>query len=136
MLGGTEITVLPGRVRNVGIVVTPLGSGHYDAHAFLDGTLPFTGFVRGALIGNGYNDPVEIDAGAYYAEHEYPGTYLLKLSYGDSLECRIKVVIPQAGMRLDINVQQAQECLGFPHHYPATGERGFILLFPLPSPSP
>jgi hypothetical protein len=134
--GGREITVLPGRVRNVGIEVTTLGSGHYDAHAFLYGTLPITGFVRGSLIGKGSEDPVEIDAGAYYAEHEYPGTYLLKLSYGDSLECRIPVVIPQEGMRLDISVQEAQHCLGFPYHYPATGERGFILLLPSPSPSP
>jgi hypothetical protein len=134
--GGTEITVLPGHVRNAGVEVTPLGSGHNDAHAFLYGTLPFAGFVRGALIGKRFEDPIEIDGDAYYAEHEYPGIYLLKLSYGDSLECRITVVIPQRGMRLDISVQQAQQCLGFPYHYPATGERGFIPLFPSPSPSP
>jgi hypothetical protein len=116
--------------------VTPLGSGHYDAHAFLYGTLPFGGFVRGTLIGKRGEEPVEIGGGAYYAEHEYPGTYVLKLSYDDSLECRIPVEIPERGRRLDISAQGAQQCLGFPYHYPSTGERGFIPLFPSPSPSP
>ena len=134
--GGLEITVLPGHDRNVGIEVSPLGSGHYDAHAFLYGTLPFAGFVRGTLIGKGLEKPIEVDVGAYYAEREYPGSYLLKLSYGDSLECRIPVIIPQRGVRLDISLQRAQECLGFPYHYPTTGERGFVPLFPSPSPSP
>ena len=128
--------MLPGRARNFGIEVTPIGSTHYDAYAFLDGTLPFAGFVRGTLTSKGFEDPVEVDAGAYYAEHEFPGRYLLKLSYGDFLECRLAVVIPPRGIRLDIRVQQAQQCLGFPYHYPATGERGFILVFPSPSPSP
>jgi hypothetical protein len=134
--GSTEITVLPGHDRNVGLDVTPLGTGHYDSHAFLYGTLPFAGFVRGTLIGKQFENPVEVDSGAYYVEHEYPGAYLLKLTYGDSLECRIPVVIPPRGMRLDIGMQQLQQCLGFPYHYPKAGERGFILLFPSPSPSP
>lgn len=134
--GGSEITVLPGHDRNVGIEVTPLGAAHYDAHAFLYGTLPFEGFVRGTLVGKSYELPVEVGGGAYYAEHEFPGSYVLKLSYGDSLECRIPVVIPEQGLRLDINVQQAQQCLGFPYHLPATGERGFVPIFPSPSPSP
>lgn len=118
--GGTEITVLPGHDRNVGIQVTRLG------------------FVRGVLIGKGLEEPVEIDGDAYYAEHELSGSYLLKLSYGNSLECRIPVVIPAqgTGKRLDISVQQAQQCLGFPYHDPSTGESGFIPLFPSPSPSP
>ena len=90
----------------------------------------------GRLLANSLRDQVEVDSGAYYVEHEYPGAYLLKLTYGDSLECRIPVVIPQRGMRLDISMQQAQQCLGFPYHHPETGERGFILLFPSPSPSP
>ena len=47
--GGALITVLPGHDRNVGIEVTPLGNGHYDAYAFLYGTLPFAGFVSGTL---------------------------------------------------------------------------------------
>ncbi len=134
--GGTEITVLPGHDRDVGIEVTPLGGVHYDAHAFLDGTLPFGGFVRGALIGKGYDDQAEIDRGAYYVEHETPGSYLLKLSYGDSLECRIPVNVPEQGLRLDISVQQAQRCLGFPYHIPSTGESGFNPLFPSPTPNP
>ncbi len=141
--GGTEITVLPGHDRNVGTEVTPLGSGHYDAHAFLYGTLPFAGFVSGTLTYvsgpldlKGAEQPVEVDSGAYYAEHAYPGVYLLKLAYGDSLECRMTVAIPTQGVRLDISAEQAQQCLGFPYHYPSTGERGFDLLFPSPSPSP
>jgi hypothetical protein len=84
--GSTEITVLPGHDRNVGIDVTPLGTGHYDSRAFLYGTLPFAGFVRGTLIGKQFEDPVEVDSGAYYVEHAYPGAYLLKMTYGDSLE--------------------------------------------------
>ncbi|HTV73415.1 MAG TPA: hypothetical protein VME66_06920 [Candidatus Acidoferrales bacterium] len=132
--GGTEVTVLPGHDRDVGIQVVTLGE-HYDAHAFLNGTLPFPGFVRGSLIGKSYDSPVEIDDGAYFVEHQFPGRYLLKLSYGDSLECRIAVVIPEQGMRFDVSVQRAQECLGFPYHYPSTGERGFVRLFPSPSPS-
>jgi hypothetical protein len=136
--GGAEITVLPNRDRNMGIVVAPLGNGHYDAHAFLYGTLPFAGFVRGSLVGEKFEIPIEVDVGAYYAEHAYPGKYLLKLSYGDSLECRLPVVVPQqgTGTRLDISVQQTQQCLGFPYRIPSTGERGFIQLFPSPSPSP
>lgn len=136
--GGAKITVLPGRDRNVGTEVTPLGNGHNDAHAFLYGTLPFVGFVRGSLVGEKFEIPIEVDAGAYYVEHALPGNYLLKLSYGDSLECRLPVVVPQqgTGTRLDISVQQAQQCLGFPYHIPSTGERGFIQLFPSPSPSP
>ena len=129
---------MPNRDRNVGTAVTPLGNGHYDAHAFLYGTLPFTGFVRGALVGEKFEIPIEVDAGAYYAEHAYPGKYLLKLFYGDSLECLLPVVVPQqgTGTRLDISVKQAQQCLGFPYHIPSTGESGFIQLFPSPSPSP
>ena len=104
--GGGEITVLPGHDRNVGIEVTPLGNGHYDAHAFLYGTLPFAGFVSGTLTYvsgplnlKGAEEPVETDSGAYYVEHAYPGAHLLKLSYGDSLECRMTVVIPEAGCK-------------------------------------
>jgi hypothetical protein len=136
--GGAEITVLPNSDRSVGIEVTPLGNGHYDAHAFLYGTLPFVGFVSGSLVGEKFEIPIEVDAGAYYAEHAYPGNYVLKLSYGDSLECRFPVVVPQqgTGARLDISVQQAQQCLGFPYHIPSTGERGFVPLFPSPSPGP
>ena len=136
--GGAEVTVLPGHDRNVGIDVTPLGSGHFDAHAFLYGTLPFAGFVRGTLIGKRSENPVEIDGNAYYAEHAYPGDYVLKLSYGDWLECRIPVVVPEQGQgaRLDISAQQAQQCLGYPYRYPSTGESGFAPLFPSPSPSP
>jgi hypothetical protein len=134
--GGTKITVLHGHDRDVGIQVTPLGSGHYDAQAFLYGALPFGGFVAGALVGKGFEDTVEIDHGAYYVEHAQPGSYLLKLSYGDSLECRIPVVIPNQGMRLDIGVKLAQNCLGFPYQNPGTGKLGFIPLFPSPSPSP
>jgi hypothetical protein len=141
--GSALITVLPGHDRNVGIEVTPLGSGHYDAYAFLYGTLPFAGFVSGTLTYvsgplslKGAEEPVEVDSGAYYAEHAYPGSYLLKLSYGDSLECRITLVVPKQGTRLDISAKQAQQCLGFPYHYPETGERGFIPLFASPAPSP
>ena len=141
--GGTGITVLRGHDRAIGIEVTPGGSGHNDAHAFLYGTLPFAGFVSGTLTYvsgplnlKGAEEPVEIDSAAYYVEHAYPGAYLLKLSYGDSLECRMTVVIPKQGVRLDISAQQAQQCLGFPYHYPSTGERGFIPLFPSPSPGP
>ena len=134
--GGAKATVLPGHDRDVGIEVTPLGTGHYDAYAFLYGTLPFKGFVRGTLIGKNVELPVDIDHSAYFVEHAYPGNYLLKLSYGDSLECRIQVVIPTRGMRVDISVQEAQQCLGFPYHLPSTGERGFVPVFPSPSPSP
>jgi hypothetical protein len=141
--GAALITVLPGHDRNVGIEVTPLGTGHYDAYAFLYGTLPFAGFVSGTLTYvsgplnlKGVEDPVEVDSGAYYVEHAYPGVYLLKLSYGDSLQCRIRVVVPKQGARLDVSADQAQQCLGFPYHYPSTGESGFILLFPSPSPNP
>lgn len=136
--GSTDVTVLPNRDRNVGTEVTPLGNGHHDAHAFLYGTLPFAGFVRGSLVGEKFEIPIEVDAGAYYAEHAIPGKYVLKLSYGDSLECRLTVVVPQqgTGTRLDISVKQAQQCLGFSYHIPSTGERGFIQLFPSPSPSP
>jgi hypothetical protein len=141
--GSALIMVLPGHDRNVGIEVTPRGNGHYDSHAFLYGTLPFAGFVSGTLIYaggplnlKGAEEPVEIDSGAYYAEHAYPGVYLLKLSYGDSLECRITAVVPKEGARLDISAQQAEQCIGFPYHYPDTGERGFIPLFASPSPSP
>lgn len=134
--GGSKITVLPGHDRDVGIEVTPLGSGHDDTQAFLYGTLPFGGFLRGTLIGKKLEDSVEIDRDAYYIEHAYPGNYLLKLSYGDSLECRIPVVIPKQGMRLDISLQRAQRCIGFPYRYPGTGKRGFIPLFPSPSPRP
>ena len=141
--GGALITVLPGHDRNVGTEVTPLGNGHYDAHAFLYGTLPFAGFVSGTLLYvsgpldlKGTEEPVEVDSGAYYAEHAYPGVYLLKLSYGDSLECRMTVVVPKQGARLDISAQQVQQCIGFSYHYPGTGKRGFIPLFASPSPSP
>ena len=133
--GGTEIAVLPGHDRNVGIEVTPLG-GHYDANAFVYGTLPFGGFTRGVLIGKSFENPVEIDGDAYYAEHTVPGSYLLKLSYGESLECRISVVIPEQGTRMDVSLQQAQQCLGFPYHDPSTGESGFVPIFPSPSPRP
>jgi hypothetical protein len=141
--GSALITVLPGHDRNVGIEVTPLGGGHYDAYAFLYGTLPFAGFVSGTLTYvsgplslKGAEEPVEVDSGAYYAEHAYPGVYLLKLSYGDSLECRVTVVVPKQGTRLDISAERAQQCIGYPYHYPSTGERGFVPLFPSPSPSP
>ena len=134
--GSSKITVLPGHDRDVGIEVTPVGSGHYDAYAFLYGTLPFGGFVRGTLVGNKFELPADIDGDAYFVEHAYPGSYLLKLSYGDSLECRIPVVVPAQGMRFDISVQKAQQCIGFPYHLPFTGERGFVPLFPSPSPSP
>jgi hypothetical protein len=140
--GGALITVLPGHDRNVGTVVTPLGNGHYDAYAFLYGTLPFAGFVRGTLTYvsgplnlKGAEEPIEVDSGAYYAEHAYPGTYLLKLSYGDDLECRMTVVVPKQGARFDISASQAQQCIGFPYHYPSTGERGFVPLFASPSPT-
>ncbi|HEY1977381.1 MAG TPA: hypothetical protein VGG89_12580 [Candidatus Baltobacteraceae bacterium] len=134
--GGTKITILAGHDRNVDIQVTRLGLVQ-DAHAFLYGTLPFKGFVRGVLIGNGLEYPIEIDGDAYYAEHELPGSYLLKLSYGDSLECRIPVVIPAqgTGKRLDISIQRAQQCLGFPYHDPSTGDSGFIPLLPSPGPT-
>jgi hypothetical protein len=83
-----------------------------------------------------YEVPVEIDDDAYYVEHQFPGRYVLKLWYGDFLECRIPVVIPTEGLRLDISIPQAQQCLGFPYHYPSTGESGFVPIFPSPSPSP
>jgi hypothetical protein len=134
--GGTIASVLPDHDRNVGIEVTPTGAGHYDAHAFLYGTLPFAGFERGVLIGEKVQEPIAIDGAAYYLEHAYPGTYVLKLWYGDSLECRIPVVVPKEGMRFDVSAEQAQACIGFSYHYPETGERGFIRLFPSPSPTP
>ena len=84
--GSALITVLPGHDRNVGIEVTPLGSGHYDAYAFLYGTLPFAGFVSGTLTYvsgplnlKGAEEPVEVDSGAYYAEHAYPGVLSSKV---------------------------------------------------------
>jgi hypothetical protein len=128
--GSALITVLPGHDRNFGIEVTPLGSGHHDAHAFLYGTLPFAGFVSGTLTYvsgplslKGAEEPVEVDSGAYYAEHVYPGVYFLKLSYGDSLECRVTVVVPKQGVRLDRTTIQAPESAAsfccFPHRHPA-----------------
>ncbi len=86
----------------------------------VSGTLTY---VSGPLNLKGAEEPVEVDSGAYYAEHAYPGSYLLKLSYGDSLECRITLVVPKQGTRLDISAKQAQQCLGFPYHSPETGER-------------
>lgn len=134
--GDAKITVLPGHDRYVGIEVTPLGMGHHDAYAFLYGTLPFAGFVRGTLVGKHFEDPVDIDRDAYYVEHAYPGSYVLTLFYVDSLQCRLPITIPEHGMRLDIGVEQMQQCIGFPYHHPSTGESGFVPLFPSPSPSP
>ena len=44
--GSALITVLPGHDRNVGIEVTPLGSGHYDAYAFLLRNVAFRGIRK------------------------------------------------------------------------------------------
>jgi hypothetical protein len=141
--GAALITVLPGHDRNVGIEVTSMGTGHYDAYAFLYGTLPFAGFVRGTLTYvsgplrlKGSEQPVEVDSGAYYVEHAYPGVYLLTLPFGDDLQCRLTAVVPKQGTRLDISAEQAQQCIGFPYHLPSTGERGFVPLFASPSPRP
>ena len=134
--GDTLITVLPGHDRDVGVQVSPLGSGHHDVRAAIYGTLPVAGFTRRKLVVKDFELPVEIDGSAYYVEFAFPGKSLLELSYGDDLECRIPVDIPEHGMRLDVDVQLAQRCIGFPHHYPSTGERGFVPLFVSPSPSP
>jgi|HubBroStandDraft_2_1064218.scaffolds.fasta_scaffold22300_2 hypothetical protein len=134
---GDEVTVLRGHDRHVGIEVG-WGGTVWDANAFLYGTLPFTGFVGGTLIGPFGDEPIRVDGDAYYAERISTGSYVLKLSYGDGLECRVPVVITgfNEDKRFDISVEQMQQCVGFPYRYSGTGERGFILLFPSPSPSP
>jgi hypothetical protein len=134
--GGAKLTVLPGHDRNVGIEVVEIGGAHYDAYAFIYGTLPFGGFVRGTLVGKRFEQPVDIDNNAYYVEHAFPGNYLLKLYYSDALECRVQIAIPENGLRYDISVHELQQCFGFPYHFPSTGESGFIRIFASPSPPP
>jgi hypothetical protein len=98
--GGSTVAVLPGRQRDIGIRVGRLGSV-VDAHAFLYGTLPMSGFFRGDLVGRGFDNPVDIDHLAYYINNVWPGVYLLKLFYGpeSTLECRTTVTIPAQGAR-------------------------------------
>jgi len=134
--GGTKLHILRGHDRTAGIVVSPLGPGHYDAYDFVYGTLPFAGFLRGTLMGKSFDQAVEIDHDAYYVEHAYPGSYVLRLFYDNSLECRLPITIPQDGIRIDVSVEQAERCIGFPYRYQSTGESGFMPLFPSPSPSP
>jgi len=134
--GGSAVAVLPGRQRDIGIRVGRYGRV-VDAHSFLYGTLPISGFFRGDLVGSGDDIPVDIEHLAYYINNVSPGIYLLKLFYGpeSTLECRITVTIPTQGARADIDLQKVRVCLGFGYHL-GTGERGFIQLFPSPSPSP
>jgi len=136
--GGDEITVLPGHDRDIGIEVVPFGGTVWDANASVSGTLPFKGFLRGTLSGRFGEEPIDVQGTAYYSERISVGSYTLKLEYGDGLECRIPVEISAYNeiKRLDISAQQMQQCIGYPYHYPGTGESGFIPLYRPSTPSP
>ena len=76
------ITVLAKRDRNVGVILREGSRTHYDAHAYVAGTLPIAGISSATLMSkNGASTPLIVDRSAYYGEHLADGSYTLVLNF-------------------------------------------------------
>lgn len=123
-------TVLPDRQRSIGFVLADHGRAHHDAHAFLAGTLPMTGFSSASLVsGNGVQVPLILDNDAYYGEHLLDGTYTLVLYLPEqNLECRIPVTISGSGSIVNISAGEITKYIGYLLRYHGKPD-GFELLY-------
>jgi hypothetical protein len=114
------ITVLAKRDRNVGLVLREGSRTHYDAHAYVAGTLPIAGISSATLMSkNGAATPLIVDRSAYYGEHLADGSYTLVLYFSEQdLQCRLPVAITGTGSIVDVGPSDITRTIGYLLRYP------------------
>lgn len=115
----TDVTVVAGHARSVGVILQP-GRSHYDAHAFVAGTLPL-GSISRAYLSRDMGSvafPLTIDNNVYYGQHLLDGEYTLVLVFGDQdLECRLPVTVRGDGTIYNVSARDVLRSVGYQARY-------------------
>lgn len=127
--GNERFTVLPGRDRDLGLVLRENHRSTYDFQSSLVGTLPL-GVRRAFLTApNGGDIPLQLDSGAYYGEGLYAANYTLNLELQqDGLVCRLPVKVAYGENRRDVSSEDIIYSVGYYIRIHGQPER-FQLLF-------